>query len=332
MASKEKVCLTTFIYGVSYQAYIPFLVYSCHKSYPDYDIRLYLYDNLDESIKKQLDVIHVPNVVIIEHHFADCPNMTSLKAKSLRWVLWDDIFVDYDYLYIIDIDMLYIKEPTPLHVQHVEHMKTTGLSFDNLVRCFKRHPFRYRSIGYRIKQAGFKSIVKYFFSSTKDYRLTGLHFIETKRYYKLYDKDKILYFKNKIYDGSFLSLFMSSNNESFLYYIAKTSGLGPEKLAIQTESYKMLDFNNYKRPEFRPHHGIHLGIFRQDLESEGKRKTILDSEVYSYYIDAFVKDFLYDPLFCDILENSSDGIKRQFDNLFRYYGIQTGTVKYKLFQ
>ena len=131
MVDKEKVCLTTFIYGIKYQAYIPFLVYSCNKSYPEYDIRLYLYENLDENVKKQVDLVNAPNLTIKERHFSDCPNMNPLKAKSLRWVLWDDAFMNYDYLYVVDIDMLYIKEPTPLHVQHVEHMKTTGLSFDN---------------------------------------------------------------------------------------------------------------------------------------------------------------------------------------------------------
>lgn len=323
---KENVCLTTFIYGVKYQAYIPFLVYSCFKSYPEYDIRLYLFDKLDKDVRKQLDFINAPNVTIIEHQFSDCPNMTPLKARSLRWVLWDDVFLKYDYLYIVDIDMLYIKEPIPLHVQHIEHMKTTGLFFDNLVRCFKRHPFNYQSIGYRLKQAGLQSFLRYLFSSTKDYRLTGLHFIETKRYYEKLDKNRILYFKNIIYDGSFLAKVMSSNDESFLYYIAMTSGLAPDRLSIQTESYKMLDFNNYTRPEFRPHHGIHLGIFRKDLQSEGKRKTILDSDVYLYYIKKFEKDYLQDPLFIKIIEYSSDEIKRLFDNLFRYYNINVGVL------
>ena len=319
MAYKEKVCLTTYIYGITYQAYIPFLVYSCHKSYPEYDIRLYLYDDLDENVKSQLEIIGADNVVIIDHQFSDCPNMNPLKAKSLRWVLYDDALLSYDYIYVVDIDMLYIKEPTPLHVQHIEHMNTTGLTFDNLARCFKRHPFNYRSIAYRIKQAGLISILKYFFSSIKDYRLTGLHFIDAKRYYALYSHDKIDYFRSKIYDGSYLSFFMSSNNESFLYYIAKSSGLCPERLAIQTESYKMLDFNNYTRPEFRPHHGIHLGIFRQDLEAQGKRKTILDSDVYSYYVDIFKRDYLNDLLFRTILKKARVDIKQQFDNMFRYY-------------
>ena len=252
--------------------------------------------------------------------------MTPLKAKSLRWVLWDEAFLNYDYLYIVDIDMLYIKEPTPLHVQHVEHMKTTGLAFDNLARCFKRKPFKLSSIGYRLKQAGFISFFKYFFSSTKDYRLTGLHFIAVKPYYQVFAKERITYYKRKIYDGSYLAFFMSSNNESFLYYLADSLGLHPDRLAIQTESYKMLDFNNFTRNEFRPHHGIHLGIFRHDLVSEGKRKTILDSDVYSYYIAKFKQEYICDPLFCDLLEQSSDIIKKQFDNLFRYYDIPGDTL------
>ena len=55
-------------------------------------------------------------------------------AQTLRWVIWDPIFMKYDYLYIADIDMFYIREPIPLHIQHVEHMTLTGLPFDNLIR------------------------------------------------------------------------------------------------------------------------------------------------------------------------------------------------------
>ena len=314
-----KVCLTTFVYGVKYQAYIPFLIYSCNKAYPEYDIRLYLYDKLDEDVKRQLDLIDANNVIIMEKHFADCPKMNSLKAKSLRWVLWDDAFMEYDYLYVVDIDMLYIKEPTPLHIQHLEHMKTTGLPFDNLTRCFKRHPFTIRSIGYRLKHAGLNSILKFFFSDRNDYRLTGLHFIDVKKYYKIYNPSKIQFFKEKIYNGSYLKYFMSSNNESFLYYIAKSSGMNPEKLAIQTESYKMLDFNNYTRPEFRPHHGIHLGIFRQDWH--GKKKSILESDTYKYYVNSFKKEYIDDKEFHRIYDAAPVFIKIQFEHFYDYYNI-----------
>lgn len=317
----NKVCLTTFIYGDKYQDYIPFLVYSCNATNPDYDLLLFLHGNLRDDIRSQIESIGKKNLIIIENKFADCPNMNPLKAKSLRWVLFDDRFLSYDYLYIVDIDMIYIKEPMPLHEQHVIHMKTTGLPYDNIARHFKRTPFKLQSIVQRIKLAGMVSFGRYLFGTRNDYRATGLHFVAVKDYFAVINTQVREKYKKMIYNGSFVKLSLSSNNEAFLYKLLEKEGLHPEHLAVQTESYKMLDFNNPSRNEFRPHHGIHLGIFRQDLQAEGRRKTILDSDVYSYYIGIFRKDYANDPLFCSLLEKSSDSIKRQFDNMYRYYSI-----------
>ena len=317
----DRVCLTTFIYGDKYQDYIPFLVYSCNASNPDYDLLLFLHGKLRDDIRLQIERIGKRNLLIIENKYCDCPDMNPLKAKSLRWVLYDDRFLQYDYLYIVDIDMIYIKEPMPLHQQHVIHMEKTGLPYDNIVRHFRRKPFKPQSIVHRIKLAGMVSFWKYLFSTRKDYRVTGLHFVAVKDYFKVFNTQVREKYRKMIYDGSFVKLSLSSNNEAFLYKMLEQEGLHPEQLAVQTESYKMLDYNNPHRAEFRPHHGIHLGIFRQDLQAEGKRKTILDSDVYLYYIDAFKRDYAKDPLFCLLLKESSDNIQRQFDNMYRYYSL-----------
>ena len=215
--------------------------------------------------------------------------------------------------------MLYIREPKPLHEQHIEHMLTTGLPYDNLVRCFQRYPFRLRSIINRIKNAGFRSFFNYLFGSRKDFRLSGLHFIAVTSYYNTLDAEHRFKYKQMIYDGRFVSLMMSSNKEACLYQIMTRMNLHPEKLAIQTESTKMLDFNNCSRPEFRPHHGIHLGIFRQDLR--GKRKTILDCDTYQYYIREFHTKILTDPVFLDLYHSAPLFIKKQFDGLIAYYHL-----------
>ena len=249
--------------------------------------------------------------------------MNSLKAKSLRWVLYDDAFIDYDYLYVVDIDMIYIREPLPLHEQHVRHMSTTGLPYDNIARHFKRHPFAMSSIGQRFKLAGFTAFFQFLFGTRDDFRVSGLHFIEVKPYFQVISGATREKYRKMIYNGSFMKLCLSSNNESFLYSMLQRETLKPDMLPVQTESYIMLDFNNPRRAEFRPHHGIHLGVFREDLQSKGKRKTILDSSTYLYYINHFKEDYLSDSLFVFLLNASSESIKNQFDNLFRYYKIQS---------
>ena len=96
----NKVCLTTFIYGDKYQDYIPLFVYSCHKAYPEYDIHLFLYDTLRKDIRKLIDFLDKNNVHIHEHYFRECTKMRPFIAQTLRWVLWDPVFLEYDYIYI----------------------------------------------------------------------------------------------------------------------------------------------------------------------------------------------------------------------------------------
>ena len=318
----SKVCLTTYVYGDKYQDYIPFLVYSCNVAYPDYDLVLFIHGKLREEIRTQIALIGKQNLILKENAYDDCPKMSSLKARCMRWVLFDDRFLQYDYLYIVDIDIIYIREPMPLHVQHEFHMKQTGLPYDNMVRHFIRKPLKLITLARRIKYAGLVSFGDYLVGSRDDYRITGLHFVNVKKYFALFDsriRDKYL---QMIYDGSFVKLSLSANDEAIFYEMLFREGLHPERLAVQTNSYTMLDFNNPERKEFRPHHGIHLGIFRQDLSTDSKQKEVLDSEVYMYYSAAFKEMYAKDPVFWSLLEMSSEGIQKQFDNLFRYYGIQ----------
>ena len=313
---KSKICLTTFIYGVKYQGYIPFLIYSCNKSYPEYDIILFLYDNLDLNIKKQIDLVGKKNLIVKERCFKDCPKMNPLKARSLRWVLWDDIFISYDYLYVVDIDMFYMREPKPLHQQHIEHMATTSLPYDNLRRCFIRTPFKPTSIAYRLHKAGLQNLYGFLFGSKKDFRLSGLHFVKTKSYFAYLDSRKRKEYREKIYNNSYLRNVLSSNDEAFLYQIIKELGMHPEKVPLQTNTTKMLDFDNCSRKEFRPHHGIHLGFFRQNTINRNK---VLDSKTYLYYINEFKEYIIKDEMFNKLLELASEDIKAQFMRFYEYY-------------
>lgn len=318
-----KVCFTTYIYGKKYQDYIPLLVYSCSKSYPEYDIILFLYEKLDSNIKKQLDLLNLNNIVIIENKFYDCPKMNPLKARSLRWVLWDDLFLNYDYLYIVDIDMLYIREPKPLHIQHIEHKQILNFPYDNIKR---NHVYKIdlKDIFRRIKYAGFMSFARFLFGSKIEYLATGLHFVEIKPYYNLLDYSKREYYKLMIYNGSWLkyTMFVPSCDEIFLYYILTEIGLHPEKLAQQTDSVEMLDSSDTTRMEFRPHHGLHLGIFRdkyEDIITTSWKRDILESEIYLYYWEQYKQCYKTDPVFLKLISLSSNSVKDYIFKLEKFY-------------
>lgn len=322
---KDRVCLTTFIYGEAYQNYIPFLVYSCHKSYPEYDIVLFVYGALAENVRRSLDYLAVQNCRIVENAFVDCPRMTPLKAQSLRWVLWNDTFANYDYLYIVDIDMLYIREPKPLHEQHIEHMQTTSLCYDNIRRPIVRKPWKPYTFGKRLKEAGLRSMWQFIFGNKKEYRATGLHFIDVKGYYSHLTKPVIEKYKRDIYNKSFLSYVMTPNDEALLYKILEREALSPNRLAIQDDSVKMLDFNNCKRPQFRPHHGIHLGMFRHsigDISENPNFLNILNSAAYKYYIDVYRREIMNDVVFTTLIDTLPQKIKQYFHRLNEFYNLQ----------
>ena len=321
MNNNTKVCLTTYIYGVKYQNYIPFLLYSCYKAYPEYDVVLFLYDKLDEKIKVQIDSLELKNKVVIhENHFNDCPKITPLKSKGLRWILWDDIFNEYDYLYTVDIDMLYIKEPIPLHIQHIRHMNYSNLPISNMRRILKYNPYNIRTLTLRLKNVGFKSIFDFFKDDKIQTRLTGLHFVDRKIYYSLLTNEKREKFKNDIYTNKYLSYVMYPNNEVLLAEIVKSINIELSRVGLQNNSTEMLDFNNPERMAFRPHHGIHMGIFRSS-EYPDSTIDILETPTYKFYLQKYISEIVVDPVFIDLLKNSPDNIKESFKNLHEYYKI-----------
>lgn len=325
MESNSKVCLTTYIYGVKYQRYIPLLLYSCYKAYPQYDVILFLYDNLDTKIAEIINNLNLDNrVVIKENHFSDCPDISPIKSKAFRWIIWDDLFDDYDYLYTVDIDMFYIKEPVPMHIQHIRHMKFLGLPISNIQRQVSYNPFSVKNIYRRLKVAGLRYFMSFLRNNKTQIRTTGLHFVERKSYYRLLTKEKREYFKEEIYSGKIFSHIMIQSDEVYLTSILERIGLDHNKLGKQENPINMLDFSNPERYEFRPHHGLHLGIFRSDIESLPKNsRDILESDAYQYYVKFFKENILNDSTFEYIYQSSDSDIRIYFDRLIQYYNIDT---------
>lgn len=132
-----KIALTTFISGEDYQDWIPFILYSVYKSYPDYHVFIFLDEDIRPDVKSSVLAIKAlwNNFDIIDGDFSDIRPITRIKAQTIRWILWDKRFLEYDYLYYIDADILYIQETIPLHEQHIRHMRfIQSDSVSNIVR------------------------------------------------------------------------------------------------------------------------------------------------------------------------------------------------------
>ncbi|GAH02994.1 unnamed protein product, partial [marine sediment metagenome] len=155
----NKVCLTTFVYGDKYNSYIPLLIYSIKKAYPGYYVIIFVHGKLNEDIKNQLALLTgLGDFEVRENQFMDLYITTPLESMMVRWILPYENFREFDYLYVVDIDMVYIKEPTPLHSQHIEHMNYLKLPFSNIIRYYSINTRRRRAIINRIKKNGFKNI------------------------------------------------------------------------------------------------------------------------------------------------------------------------------
>lgn len=318
----DKICLTTFVYGKKYQAYIPFLLYSCHKAYPNYDFIIFVYGPLDEDIARQINYLHISSKVIIkENAFADFQNMDPLISKTLRWLLWDDSFNDYDYLYTVDIDMLYIREPIPLLEQHKQHAEFLDLPLSNMKRTFEYSCLKPSIFATIVKRLGIKHAILNFAFNRSEERLTGLHFVNIKAYYALLTAEKRQKHLLDLKKGKYLKGVGYPNNEIYLYKLVESLGLDLTGLGSQSDPVTSLDPNYPNKKEFRPHHGIHLGIFRSaDLVlSSG---PILNSPIYNYYIDIYESEILQDPVFNELLKISPEFIKSKFDLMHQYYKIE----------
>ena len=324
-------CLTSFVYGQKYQNYIPLLIYSIKKAYSEYNIIIFVHSTLNPNVKKQLDALkRTYSFEIIENVFDDCPHMTPAKSRALRWVLWSPNFDKFDYIYTVDIDIFYLNESPSLHFQHIQHMKHVSLPFSNIVRVNSVNKLSIINILRKIKYSGIKNMYSFLSSSGNYIHLSGLHFVDRKEYYAKLNGAKRQYYKNMIYQSHSVDWSTISgeiNDEIFLYDMISELGWDISTLGVQTDPVSMLDFRNPNRDEFRPHHGIHLGIFRNSKLDTGSEE-IAESEIYRYYINELLKSLHEDIMFVEIANNFSDSVRQLFLNLFKYYSVDNSVYRY----
>lgn len=319
---KKQLCITAFVFGKKYQEYIPFYIYSILRSYPDYYPLIFLDSKLLPSIREQLQFLStIGDFNIVEEYFAE-HIASGQKLRAMRWILDAPEFYNYEAVYITDIDMFILREDPSMFEQHWEHCSVLRLPYSNIIRKSTQKTLRLGNIGRRLRVSGLYSVFLSFLQPNMVIKkLSGLHFFKTDEYLRqvrpIFPKFKELIMKGN-YQHIRATLHHSHgfNDESLLYDIVSESGLGlpPEG----PYGPFMLNYKNYKSPYFRPHHGIHLGIFRTDTISEDSL-TILQLEFYKWYYDEFIRMTENDPIFQRIMEQSSIDIKNIFSRIHQFY-------------
>lgn len=269
MAGSGKLCIAAYVFG-DYSKYIPFYIYSVLKSYPEYYVKIFIEKDLSKSEKKCLDALRNE----MSDHFSICKdrfrgydflNGTNIRGggkKILRWLIPENEFDGFDYVYIGDVDFIIIREEPSLLESHLRHCEKTHLPFSNKIRLMPG-------------------------SSVRTDRMTGLHFIIKKPYYGEIGQ----YISKYLQDNDCLikSLSGLNNNEQFLYHLLERG----------FELDRLLLFE-----DFRPHHGIHLGIARRrGLPAAEILKRLTQAEMDESYELTAAKNYLINCLDDRLFQN-----------------------------
>lgn len=219
---KPKTAFSAFLFG-SYQKYLPFYCYSIRKNYPESAIVLFYHGKVAPEILKLLN--DIGNVILYEDFYEEYDFFKQYQFKGgggltgLRYLIPSEYFKQYDYVYFGDVDILIMEESISLFDFHQLQCDKLNLPFSNKVRSSK--------VGENTK------------------RLTGLHFVQVKKYFEKVDP----FIQKILNDIEFREEFMKgiTRDEMLLYKL--------NKLAFNFDAVEVMEND-------RPWHGFHIGLVR----------------------------------------------------------------------
>ena len=125
----KSLLATTVVWGI-YQDYIPVYAASIVLAYPSYGVKVFLGGTLSDENRSTLRLM--PAVEVVE----GIKLQTEGQArKSERWLLPASAFEGFQYGWIGDVDVLVVREETPLHETEAARMQAEGLPHANGFRA-----------------------------------------------------------------------------------------------------------------------------------------------------------------------------------------------------
>ncbi|MDP4119141.1 MAG: hypothetical protein Q8873_08130 [Bacillota bacterium] len=323
----KKLCLVLYIFGDKYQEYIPLFAWSLFKLYPDYGIRVYLDTKLNQHIKNQVEILKDKDLTIIENHLdnlemTDKAKKVDLIQRSQRWLFYDEAFENYEAVYMGDADIIFCPEKEKMFEAHIKHCEIIGKPYSNIARKpIVRKNYSPKVIARNFIKFGIKDSFKYYFGHTKPIRkLTGLHFVRTKEYYSavrpvmreyVKELNKLAEHKSKKYN------LCSFNDEAVLYDMVNDCGFGTPEVIGSGLSGLYNICESGEKMEYRPHHGIHLGIFRNE-KTPFKEWNVVTSDLYRGYYEYF-KELEKTGQYKSFEKGFSPYMRNIIDNMNKFY-------------
>lgn len=340
-AQIKKMCFVVVLYGEKYQWYIPLYIYSINQAYPDYDVRIYMLDSISPEVDEMLSRLpFLKNYTVIDNVSAKpefrMPSFCRIAPKNeaegkvhrcARWLLYDRAFEQYKAIYIGDVDIFVAKEHFDIYDQHIKHCKFMGVPFSNTSRVLdKRSVWTLRKKAKDILEYGLGEFVREIANHRRYiYRLTGLHFVVVRDYYARVLPLLDDYWKEleRLVDGQSpkWNRCVFTSDEVVLYDLVKDAGFPvPELKAFGegTISPNIL-IDNAEVPNYRPHHGLHLGIWRNS-DAGSRYSDVIESDVYREYYRQFCELRATDGGFRLLLEQESEFVKGVIANMDKCMG------------
>lgn len=141
-----RTCIAVMV-DILHQKYLPMFILFSKVSYPEYDIKVFLYDKIQNNYRDIIDFIllYEDNIFLIDNN-----------VPILPWFISSDEFEKYDYVYFGNIKTLICREFPTITDQHISHCENINLPYSNSV-------------------------------IPKSKKLTSLHFIHRRDYYNVMD-------------------------------------------------------------------------------------------------------------------------------------------------
>lgn len=321
----KKCCVVTYVFGEKYQSFVPMYIYFINREYPEYDIYIFSNEDIKKRYVEQLRDLKAFNYELMKLNPRDMGYSKLALSnvdvmRSLRWILLEKRFQEYEAIYMGDIDILICHDEMPLFESHMKHAEFLGLPYSNCVRI-RRETNSLRRLRENWRLYGLENMLKTMMFPVKEwYRLTGLHFMKVADCFPAIEsvRDELIEEINlAVCNKSSLWTICNINDESILYELIKKSGLGlPPKVNFSLVSgIAPIENKNPLTIPYRPHHGLHLALWRIKKYDE----EIMNCKTYLQYYDDFKKKISSDEQVLNIINGSDDFAYVLIRKMIKYY-------------
>ncbi len=324
----KKMCVVTYVFGEKYQSFIPYYCYSFLKEYPEYDIYIYVDRALRENCRRmvkelesmgKIEIRNIPN----ENMKISSAALKNLNiAKAMRWFLLEEEFQEYKGMYCGDIDIFICKEKNGIYESHMEHCAYLRLPYSNCLRTY-REKRELTELLLNLKHYGIFGTYKSYQFPVREYkRLTGLHFFQPDKCFPLLLKhrEEMIEELNRVAaHKSNIWTVCNINDESVLYEYIKGCGLGIPEYK-DAAGLGIIENENPHSVLFRPHHGIHLALWRPDSFGRKRYDTkLMLCDTYQNYFRDFQEKYNQDPVLNRMLDKDPSYGARIIRDMKEFY-------------